>query len=114
LSSLITSALKKKKNNKEYLGRPRFGFEMNPGTHVLVPNDREQGIIGRICELRALDISYREVHLTLKEEGMVGRNGRVPGIGTIHRIVQYPDLFSRTAACTNPAVGELYKKRSRN
>ena len=113
LSVLIKSALDQKKENREYLGRPRFGFFLDPKSKVLTPHEQEQEIIRKVSELRSIGVSYAGIHRTLVEERMFGRRGVPPGVGTIYRMIQRPDLFSRTAESINPPTGAPYKRKTR-
>jgi site-specific DNA recombinase len=69
LVSLRTkAALARKKEKGERLGRPRYGWRVQGGALVEIPE--EQRAIIRMRELQAAGYSVREISQALKEEGI--------------------------------------------
>jgi DNA invertase Pin-like site-specific DNA recombinase len=87
LISLRTrTALQRKKAKGERLGRPTFGWTVENGELVQVPE--EQAAIDRILNLKGKGYSTREIVRQLAAEGVVTRTGRVFNQTEICRILK--------------------------
>ncbi|MEW6347686.1 MAG: recombinase family protein [Thermodesulfobacteriota bacterium] len=74
LVSLRTkSALQRKKEKGERLGRPRYGWKVEG--KKLVPVPKEQAVIRKVKELRTAGYSTREIASALEVEGFRTRKG---------------------------------------
>ena len=111
-STLVKAALSQKRENGEWLGRPRFGFLVCKDTKVLIPHKGEQMVISKILKLRADEVPYRDIQEVLRSEGLMNRLGKAPGISTIHRVAKNPEMFNPDTAATTPPTNEPYKKRT--
>ena len=58
------------------MGNVPFGFHLRADGRTLERDEREQAIIARAHELRAVGVSLRGIVAKLASEGIVGRSGR--------------------------------------
>ncbi|NUP04594.1 MAG: recombinase family protein [Polyangiaceae bacterium] len=84
-----SAAMRELKTQGRYTGGiTKFGFELGPDGQHLHPVPREQAIVARARELRALGLTMREIALRLEVEGARGRSGRPLREGQVQRIVR--------------------------
>lgn len=87
-------------------GRPRFGKQTvgTRGQRSLTENSHELEIISLIHELRAADMSYREIADHLNERGLMNRRGKPWAFSTIKLLLQYerPGAPHSVPPCLTP------------
>ena len=70
------SAMQVKKANGQRVGAIPFGFDLaNDGT-TLIPNDREQAVIGDMRSMKAGGRTLREIALALTDRGIPTKTGK--------------------------------------
>lgn len=76
IRSRTKAALRAKRGRGERVGQVPFGYALAADRVKLEPKASEQGIIRRVCELRALGLSLRAIVECCERELLVSRSGR--------------------------------------
>lgn len=111
ISHQTKESLRAKKNRGELTGRPPYGYMLDTTRiqlrekvrssgkpYMLIQNPKEAEIVQRVLELKAQDLSYREIAKQLNVLGYRNRAGKPFGCMTVQRIVV------RQQAADNPLV----------
>lgn len=82
----IKAALAVKKSRGDRLGAPRFGFKVEAGELVSVPE--EQAARAKIQELRAEGLKLREIVAEVGRLGLVNRAGKPFNLASVHALAK--------------------------
>lgn len=82
-----TAALAAKAARGERVGSVAFGYRLAADGVRVEPDEREQGVIARVRELRTSGLSTRAIVARLAAEGATSRSGRPPNQTQVCRVL---------------------------
>jgi DNA invertase Pin-like site-specific DNA recombinase len=84
------AALGVKKARGEYVGNPPFGFEVGQDGKTLRVNQREASIAAELRQMRAANLSYRQIQQQSAERGLLNRANARFSLKTLFSILGKP------------------------
>lgn len=83
-----SDALQSKKRRGERVGSIPFGYKLDSDGSTLIRDDREQGVIALVGELRARGLSVRAIVAELNQRGITSKDGGRWHISNVYKIIK--------------------------